>query len=352
LSVVYQSIDHRVAGSGGVEGEFVVAANPLLKWYVLGAILLLAGGLSTFLWLRQSTDTTEGIASGNGRIEAVEVDITTKYSGRLLAILAKEGDMVEAGQALANMDVQDLKAQLKQAEAEVRQTRQKHIFAAAVIEQRKSELALSGNDLSRSRRLYESKSVSLQKLQHDETAEQTAKASLEAARAQQADAEAAIEGAVAKTEEIKTHLEDNVLKSPISGRVLYRLAEPGEVLPAGGKALTLLDLSDVYMTIFLSTEQAGKINIGSDARILLDALPNVVIPAKVSFVAPRAQFTPKEVETQTEREKLMFRVKVNIDPALLKKHIEKVKTGLPGIAYLRMDSNVQWPERLSAGLAQ
>jgi len=260
--------------------------------------------------------------------------------------------MVESGQVLANMDVQGLKAQIRQAEAEVRQARQKRNLAAAVIEQRKGELALSEKDLDRSRRLYESKAVALQKLQHDETAEQTAKASLEAASAQLADAEAAIEAAVANTEEITTQLKDNVLKSPISGRVLYRLAEPGEVLPAGGKALTLLDLSDVYMTIFLPTEQAGKINIGSDARILLDALPGVVIPATVSFVAPRAQFTPKEVETQTEREKLMFRVKVKIAPELLKKHVEKVKTGLPGLAYVRMDPNVQWPERLSAGLAQ
>jgi HlyD family secretion protein len=326
--------------------------NHNLKWFILGGIVLLAVGLGTFLWLRHGTDTTGGIASGNGRIEAVEVDITTKYSGRLAEILAKEGDMVESGQVLANMDVQGLKAQVRQAEAEVRQARQKRNLAAAVIEQRKGELALSEKDLNRSRRLYESKAVALQKLQHDETAEQTAKASLEAASAQLADAEAAIEAAVANTEEIKTQLEDNVLKSPISGRVLYRLVEPGEVLPAGGKALTLLDLSDVYMTIFLPTEQAGKINIGSDARILLDALPGVVIPATVSFVAPRAQFTPKEVETQTEREKLMFRVKVKIAPELLKKHVEKVKTGLPGVAYVRMDPNVQWPERLSAGLAQ
>jgi HlyD family secretion protein len=329
-----------------------MAANRHLKWYILGVIVLLAAGLSTFLWLRRSSDVTEGIASGNGRIEAVEVDITTKYSGRLVAILAKEGDMVEAGQVLANMDVQDLKAQVRQAEAEVRQARQKRNLAAAVVDQRKSELSLSEKDLDRSRRLYESKAVALQKFQHDETAEQAAKASLEAASAQLADTEAAIEAAVARTEEIKTHIEDNVLKSPIGGRVLYRLAEPGEVLPAGGKALTLLDLSDVYMTIFLPTEQAGKINIGSDARILLDALPGVVIPATVSFVAPRAQFTPKEVETQTEREKLMFRVKVKIAPELLKKHVEKVKTGLPGVAYVRMDPSAQWPERLSARLAQ
>jgi len=329
-----------------------MAANRHLKWYILGVIVLLAAGLSTFLWLRRSSDATEGIASGNGRIEAVEVDITTKYSGRLVAILAKEGDMVEAGQVMANMDVQDLKAQVRQAEAEVRQARQKRNLAAAVVEQREGELALSEKDLDRARRLYESKAVALQKLQHDETAEQTAAASLEAARAQLADSEAAIEAAVAKTEEINTHMRDNVLRSPISGRVLYRLAEPGEVLPAGGKALTLLDLSDVYMTIFVPTEHAGKINIGSDARILLDALPGVVIPATVSFVAPQAQFTPKEVETQTEREKLMFRVKVKIAPELLKKHVEKVKTGLPGVAYVRMDPSAQWPERLSSRLAQ
>jgi HlyD family secretion protein len=248
--------------------------NHNLKWFILVGILLLAVGLGTFLWLRHGTDTTEGIASGNGRIEAVEVDITTKYSGRLAEILAKEGDMVESGQVLANMDVQGLKAQVRQAEAEVRQALQKRNLAAAVIEQRKGELTLSEKDLNRSRLLYESKAVALQKLQHDETAEQTAKASLEAASAQLADAEAAIEAAVANTEEIKTQLEDNVLKSPISGRVLYRLVEPGEVLPAGGKALTLLDLSDVYMTIFLPTEQrAGPGRLDREFWFLSEALP-------------------------------------------------------------------------------
>jgi len=100
-----------------------MAANRYLKWYILGVIVLLAAGLSTFLWLHRSTDTMEGIASGNGRIEAVEVDITTKYSGRLAEIRAQEGDMVESGQVLANMDIQGLKAQVRQAEAEERQAR-------------------------------------------------------------------------------------------------------------------------------------------------------------------------------------------------------------------------------------
>lgn len=122
------------------------------------------------------------------------------------------------------------------------------------------------------------------------------------------------------------------------------MAEPGEVLAAGGKVVTVLDLTDVYMTIFLPTEQAGQVKIGAEVRLVFDALPDVTVPARVSFVAPGAQFTPKEVETQTEREKLMFRIKVKIDPGLLVNHLEHVKTGVPGVAYVRLDPLAEWPE--------
>ena len=100
------------------------------------------------------------------------------------------------------------------------------------------------------------------------------------------------------------------------------------------------------MTFFLPTTQAGKVAIGADARIVLDALPGLPIPAKVSFVSPTAQFTPKEVETRTEREKLMFRVKVKVDPELLKHYAERIKTGLPGMGYVQIDATAAWPEAL------
>jgi HlyD family secretion protein len=116
--------------------------------------------------------------------------------------------------------------------------------------------------------------------------------------------------------------------------------------------VTVLELSDVYMTVFLPTEEAGRALIGSEGRIVLDAAPHLVIPAAVSFVAPRAQFTPKEVETRAEREKLMFRVKVRIDPDLLARHSDKVKTGLPGIAYVRLDPRAEWPEHLRVKLSR
>ena len=173
-----------------------------------------------------------------------------------------------------------------------------------------------------------------------------------AAEAQLALADAAIDAAKAQVESVRSRLDDSALKTPINGRVLYRLAEPGEVLPAGGKVFTVLNLTDASMTIFLPTLQAGRLRIGDEARIVLDAIPEYTIPASVSFVSPEAQFTPKEVETRTEREKLMFRVKVRINPTLLAKHGAIMKTGVPGGAYVRLGSDVAWPEQLQVRLPQ
>jgi HlyD family secretion protein len=89
-----------------------------------------------------------------------------------------------------------------------------------------------------------------------------------------------------------------------------------------------------------------RVKIGTDARIVLDAYPDHPIPAKVVFIATQAQFTPKMVETQTERDKLMFRIRVRIDPERLHAHAGAVRSGLPGIAYVKFDPNTAWPERL------
>jgi len=129
----------------------------------------------------------------------------------------------------------------------------------------------------------------------------------------------------------------------------YGLAE-ATLLAAGGKVLALLDLTDVHMTIFLPTREAGRLALGSEARIVLDAAPNYVIPAKVSFVAAEAQFTPKYVETASEREKLMFRIKVQVPRDVLEKYEPLVKTGIPGVAYVKTALDAQWPERLAVKL--
>ena len=315
------------------------------RWVMAGVILIgTAGG---FVWYESlRPQLPDAFASGNGRIEATEVDIATKLAGRLIEVSVREGDMVEAGRVLARMDTRELMAQLRNAQAAVRQADQERRYAAAMRDQCKSELSLARKDFDRSRRLYESKCIALQTFQRQETAVQSASAALTAAEARIANAGAAIEAVRARADEIQAYIDDSTLKSPISGRVIYRLAEPGEVLAAGGRVLTVLDITDVYMTIFLPTDQAGRVDVGAEARIVLDALPGKVIPAGISFVAAKAQFTPKEVETRTEREKLMFRIKVKIDPELLRAHAGKVKTGLPGVAYVRLDPSAPWPTYL------
>jgi len=286
--------------------------------------------------------------SSNGRTEAVEVDITTKYGGRLEQVLVREGDPVGVDQTLARLDTRELAAQLRRAQADVRRSEQERQFASAVIAQRRSELSLAEKDMERAKGLYENDNLSLEELQRDETAVETARATLAAARAQLSNAKAAVEAAIANTDLIQTQMDDSVLRAPIRGRVLYRLAEPGEVLPAGGKVLTVLDPTDIHMTLFLPEQAAARAGIGAEARVVLDGVPDRVIPATVSFVAPRAQFTPKEVETRTEREKLMFRVKVQLDAGFLERHVELAKAGIPGIAYVRLEGDAEWPEGLRA----
>ncbi len=316
------------------------------------AAIALAVGVGMVWWSSQRSSLPTGFASGNGRIEATEIDIATKIQGRIVEVLADEGDTVEAGQILARMDTKVLEAQLREAEAEVRRAQQASAGAAALIEQRAAECDLAERELKRSEGLFREGGISREKLDQDRTKVESARAACAEARAQFEREKAGINAAIAQVERLKADLEDSILKAPRRGRVLYRLAEPGEVLPAGGKVLTIVDLADVYMTLFLPETVAGKVAIGADVRIVLDARPDLVIPAKVSFISPRAQFTPKEVETRTEREKLMFRIKARIDPELLKKHEPRVKTGVPGVAYVRLDPRAEWPEYLHVRLPQ
>lgn len=339
--------------------------------------LVIAAVLISTAWQRYSLDNQNtGIAGGNGRIEAVEIDVATKIAGRIADILVQEGDFVTAGQVLAQMDTDVLQAQLRQAQAQLQQAQSaeatarsqlaqreaEKAAALAAVKQREAELDVAEKRARRSATLAARGAGSQQAADDERGQALSASAAVSAARAQVAAADAAIataraqlsgahsaiEAAQASVERIQADIADSALKAPRDGRVQYRVAEPGEVLAAGGRVLNLIDLSDVYMTFFLPTAQAGRIALGTEVRIVLDAAPQYVIPAQVSFVAAEAQFTPKTVETASEREKLMFRIKAQIPAELLKKHITQVKTGLPGMAYVRIDPNAAWPEHLQS----
>jgi HlyD family secretion protein len=313
-------------------------------------LLVAAAGAGIAWWWLRPVPLPAGLAVGNGRIEATQIDIATKLAGRVKDVLVNEGDFVEARQVVARMDTQALDAELRQAEAQVSQARNAMETAKAVVAQRESELTFAQNTLKRSEDLVQKGFISPQKLDADRTAMLTAKAGLVAARSQVVQAHSAIEAAQATAQRVKADLDDSVLMAPRAGRVQYRLAEPGEVLAAGGKVVSMLDLSDVYMTVFLPETTAGRLAIGAPVRIVLDLAPQYVIPAKVSFVAAEAQFTPKTVETAAERQKLVFRVKAQIAPELLRKYRTRVKAGLPGVAYVQVNPNAQWPVNLEVKL--
>lgn len=316
------------------------------KKLLVTVLILAALGAAYAAWRLRTPELPQGVAFGNGRLEATEVDVATKVGGRLATLTPHEGDQVEKGQIVATLDAEDIAAQLRAAEAQVRQAQEATRETREGVRKADADVALARMTLNRSQELVQKGFITGDKLDRDRSALQSSDASLAAARVRVTQAQAAVEAAVARGQSLSATVNDTSLKAPISARVLYRLAEPGEVKAAGAKVLTLLDLSDVYMTIFLPTAEAGQVAIGSPARIVLDALPDQVLPATVTFVAPRAQFTPKEVETRSEREKLMFRVKVRVDAAWLAQHQEVTKGGMPGMAYVRTDATREWPARL------
>jgi HlyD family secretion protein len=374
-----------------------------VKWIVL----VLALGIAAIVgWRHVAANRTVVVASGNGRIEATEIDIDAKIPARIREIKVNEGDFVNAGEAIVLMDTDTLQAQLweqkaklqeamsalekarsevVQREAEknaataaVAQRESEKSASIAVVAQREAEYKVGKRRFARSSTLAKEGAMTQLEADDDEALMErgaagvaTAQAEVAAAssaiataQGQQAAASAAIltareqikvqeanvEAAKASIQRIQADIDDSTLTSPRDARVQYKVAQEGEVMGPGGHVLNVVDLSDVYMTFFLPTNLVGQVKVGNEARIVLDAAPQYVIPAFISYVSDVAQFTPKTVETKTEREKLMFRLKAQIPPELLKQHIKMVKTGLPGVTYVLLDPNAEWPPNLAVKL--
>lgn len=289
----------------------------------------------------------DGFATGNGRIEAVQVDVTTKIAGRVESVLAQEGDLVELGQKLAVIDSVQLQAQLLKAQADVARAQSDVASAEALIAQAEAQLVLTEQELRRAEVLVRGGHTSKEVYDTRVSDRDVARANVVSAKARLVSQERGVDAARALAKEIQTQIDDCVLTAATVGRVLYRLAEPGEVLGSGGKVMTLVSLNDIYMEIFLPSSQAFLVTVGSEARIKLD-ITDYTIPATVSFVSPESQYTPKQVETASERDKLMFRVKVRVPSELVETYLEQVKTGARGVAYVRLEGETvpDWPDEL------
>lgn len=355
--------------------------SQIRPWIVRGVVVVVLVGIGylAWQWLKPAS-LPSGFAKANGRIEATDIDIATKIAGRVKQILVDEGDLVATGQVLVKMDTESLEAQKREAQAQLKraeigidtakaqvvQRKAEKEAAVAVVAQRNAELDSAEKRFKRSDQLAKTGSGSIETLDNDRARYEGAKAAVSAAEAQVAaadsaisaaqssvvNAEASVDAAKATIERVQADIDDSTLTAPRDGRVQYRVVQPGEVLAAGGKVLNMVDLGDVFMTFFLPTAEAGRVALGADVRLVLDAASTYVVPARVTFVADVAQFTPKTVETAEERQKLMFRIKAKISPDLLKQYSRYVKTGVPGVAYVQLDPSAAWPANLQVRLPQ
>jgi HlyD family secretion protein len=345
-----QEFDLGPARSGAGLPVPIAKPRAASRWWlrIVVALALIAGGAGGgyYWWHHLQGQLPAGIALGNGRLEADEIDIDTKYAGRIAEIMADEGDLVKAGQVVARMDTQDLAASLKKSQAQVSEAQRAVDEANANVAQQNSLLLLAQQELDRAAALVQKGFQTKEVLDQRQQQLDGAIAALHAAQARVTEFEHALDAATHDVELYGVQIADNTLVAPRIGRIEYRIANIGEVLPAGGKVFAMLDTSDVYMDVYLPTEAAGKVKFGADARIVLDAYPTIAIPAKVSFIAAQAQFTPKTVETQSERDKLMFRIRVRIDPERLRTRAEAVRSGLPGVAYILTNADTAWPPAL------
>lgn len=349
-----------------------------MNWFLVLLCLVIIAIIGLLIWQKYKQTHQGNIFSGNGRIEATEINISPRISEKVKEIYVKEGDYVKTGQVLVQMNTDSLEAQLKEAkgklleaqntvvvdESKLTQKNSEKASTIAVLKQREAELEVAVKRKNRSSTLVKEGATSQQTADDDLAAYKSALAAVDASRAQVEAADAAIvtaekeiikaessvESEQGSVERIQSDITNSSLITPRDGRVQYKVAQVGEVIAAGNPIVTLVDLSDVYMTFFLPTAYAGKVSVGEEVRIILDAAPQYVIPAYISFISDVAQFTPKTVETAIEREKLTFRIKAQIPEKLLREHIKEVKTGLPGMAYIRLDPEQPWPDYLKANL--
>ena len=314
-----------------------------VQMIIIAAVIAIGGYIGYQHWRAAQSALPSGIASGNGRIEAKLVEIAPKEALRVKEIKVEEGDLVRPGEVLVVMDTVTLQAQLAEAKLNVLAKKQEEAVTKATITKREAEIDLAQTEVKRSTALVRERAGSQRELDVHRTALKAATAGLGEEHAKLRTTEEEVKVAAAAAATIQTRIDDATLRSPVTGRVLYKLAEVGEVIAAGGKVLTLTNLNDVYMEIFLPSAQAARINNGAEARLTIDALPGAAVAGYVSFVSPEAQFTPKQVETKSEREKLMFRVKIRVPEKTVKSYIEAVKTGVRGVGYVKLDDSVEWP---------
>ncbi|BBD77339.1 HlyD family secretion protein [Hydrogenophilus thermoluteolus] len=293
-------------------------------------------------WLRGQT--AEHVPIGNGRLELRQYDLASKIPGKVISVTVREGDWVEKDQLLVTLDSNELKAQREALEAQVTVAERAYAEAQAARRKAAADLELARASYQRTQELRQQKFASADQLDRARTAWINAQTALDLAEKRVALAAAQVDAAKAQLNVIDSKLADTQVLSPIAGRVLKRYVLPGEVVPAGATLISLVDPLDLYIDIFLTPAQMRDVALGQPAEIAPEGWPaDRVIPARVVFVSPEAQFTPKFVETADERAKLSFRVRVAADAQWLAQHRDALFGGLPAVARILVTEGTAKP---------
>ena len=319
------------------------------KWLIFGLFITLAIGIA--MWKNQQNSRSElaGIVGVNGRLELKRLDIATLYPGRVEEILVEEGEDVVINQPLARLASNQSQAQADAALAQKQRAEETVARADSEIEMRRQQANVAKLELSNAQKLRRDNLISATELERRQVNYNAALAAVNAANAAKAEALAAVSQAQAQLEFAQSQHNDMLIKAPKAGRVEYQIAETGNVLGAGGKVVSLLDPSDTYINVFLTSTQMNQIKLGDEARIVIDGTP-FIFPARITFIAADAQFTPKSVETSEERAKLMFKVKLQIPPETASTHRRQLKGGMTALGYVKYDPQAQWPDTLAVNL--
>jgi HlyD family secretion protein len=281
------------------------------------------------------TDETDGRIIATGHVEATEVRLSTKVGGTLLTRTVDEGDAVQDGLEIARIDTVDLELELAAARAERAQAdadlrlkragyRQEEVAEAeAMVVQAEADLDLARKDFDRMEALLASGSGTTKSRDDAMARRDVAQARLRAAREQlrklragfrteEIDVAAArLAAAEARIAQLEQKIRDAVIVSPTAGIVTAKIAEPGELLGPGAPIVVVTDLANAWLNVYVGEPNLGKIRLGQPAEVRTDG--GEVRTGRVSFIASQAEFTPKNVQTQDERVKLVFKVKIALD---------------------------------------
>lgn len=319
------------------------------KIIAIAVVAALAAG-GWYYWQQQSqNELPEGFAGSNGRLELNRFDVASLYGGRVKSMLVEEGGEVKTGDALAELSSDTSSSQLDAAKAQKQRAQEAVARADAEIKAYQQQQKVAQLDFNNAQNLKRDDLVSDSEVSKRRAALNGASASVNAARAARAEAQAAVAAAQAQIDGAASANNDMVIRSPIDGVVEYKITEAGNVIGAGTKVVSLLDPADVSMNVFLPNAQMSRLKVGDEARIVLDGIA-AVFPAKITFIASDAQFTPKSVETQSEREKLMFKVKLKVPSETALQYKGVLKGGLTGNGYVRLNGQDEWPQQLAVKL--